>query len=374
MEHLFYFTYCFTTGLYVAVLFFGAMLLMHQPWIVGKPKRNRRLCVATTFVMIFAVVDMVAWIVNVSLVHLGLVFYNIRYNCALDCIYFGLFPIVGEVLLWNNRVPLRNVLWGLVLPVIVSILLVTARFPMWMEILMGVMLVYILAVLLYQLVLLLRRERDLKNRYTQIETHSNVWYVHIMLFFIVQVLSYFACILYNRTHAWLYVLYCGVSVVVWAYLVSNVLKVDMDAEPENEPEPLPQEEQTQNHAFVPAATVEEAGNFSAPKPEWVDTLQRVMEEKQPYLESDLNIDTLSHLVGTNRTYLSDYISHVLHVSFFDYVNAYRLDYAIRLMREDANSKLEIIALQSGFISSRAMRNAFMTKFGCTPSEYRAQMK
>ncbi len=54
-----------------------------------------------------------------------------------------------------------------------------------------------------------------------------------------------------------------------------------------------------------------------------------MSKEQVFLNPKLTLSDLALRVGTNRTYLSNYINQVLHQTFFDYINSLRLTYACR---------------------------------------------
>lgn len=107
-----------------------------------------------------------------------------------------------------------------------------------------------------------------------------------------------------------------------------------------------------------------------------DTLQarihRAFEEKQIYLDKKLTIVRLAEEIGTNRTYLSNYINAELRKSFSDYVNGYRVNYAKKKLVEN-NAPLDVIAEMSGFNSLSSFRRMFTLMEGCTPGQYRRRM-
>lgn len=100
-------------------------------------------------------------------------------------------------------------------------------------------------------------------------------------------------------------------------------------------------------------------------------LHRIFEEEHLYLNPKLTIMDLAQAIGTNRTYISNYLNNVLGTTFFNYVNQYRLSYAEQLLRQTKMS-IEEIADRSGFNSRSTFRRAFLKRFGCTPSHYRLQ--
>lgn len=92
-------------------------------------------------------------------------------------------------------------------------------------------------------------------------------------------------------------------------------------------------------------------------------LQQLMAERRLYLQHDIKIGDLARQAGTCRTYLSTYLNKELHLSFSDYINRQRIDYAKQLMARAGDAPdLERIAHEAGFSSeSSFLRN--LQKFG-----------
>ena len=99
-------------------------------------------------------------------------------------------------------------------------------------------------------------------------------------------------------------------------------------------------------------------------------LEQLMEQEQLYLNPDLTLADLVQRLGTNRTYLSDYISRQLGTTFYDYVNRLRIERrVIPMMKSHENYTLEHMAEQAGFKSVATFRRAFKKLTGILPSEY-----
>lgn len=104
---------------------------------------------------------------------------------------------------------------------------------------------------------------------------------------------------------------------------------------------------------------------------FADAFPVIMEQEKPYLNPNLTIKDLAKYLGTNRTYLSSYFAHVLHTTFYDYVNSLRIEKkTLPLMEEHPEYTLERIASESGFLSISTFRRSFQKLKGVTPSEYR----
>ena len=106
-----------------------------------------------------------------------------------------------------------------------------------------------------------------------------------------------------------------------------------------------------------------------------EQLSKIIEEEELYLNPTLSIKELASHIGTNRTYLSKYFTHVQQTTFYDYINRLRIEKkSIPMLQDDNNYTIEVIAKESGFQSLSTFRRAFVKQVGVTPSKYRKQIK
>jgi AraC-like DNA-binding protein len=106
---------------------------------------------------------------------------------------------------------------------------------------------------------------------------------------------------------------------------------------------------------------------------FAQVLPAIIEGEELYLNPTLSIKELAAHVGTNRTYLSDYFTHVQQTTFYDYINRLRIEKkSIPLMQQHPEYTLEQIATESGFQSISTFRRSFQKLKGVMPSEYRKQ--
>ncbi|MBQ0030014.1 MAG: helix-turn-helix domain-containing protein [Bacteroidales bacterium] len=131
--------------------------------------------------------------------------------------------------------------------------------------------------------------------------------------------------------------------------------------------PVEQTEAAANPAKVDKPT-DKKTSASAAKFVDFDEIISKLEEEKFYLDTEVNIDWISSKLGTNRHYVSDYLSQVKHVTFYEYVNTLRLIYAEQLLKE-GKEKVADIGFISGFNSDHTFRRLFKEKFGCTPLQY-----
>lgn len=100
------------------------------------------------------------------------------------------------------------------------------------------------------------------------------------------------------------------------------------------------------------------------------TLNKLFKQDHIYLNPELSLSDVARLIGTNRSYLSEYFNNNCHSSFIDYINNLRLDHAVDLMNKNEKMSLDEISSSSGFNSLSTFRRAFVRKHGVTPSNYR----
>jgi AraC-like DNA-binding protein len=91
-----------------------------------------------------------------------------------------------------------------------------------------------------------------------------------------------------------------------------------------------------------------------------------------FLNPDLKIWDVSARLGTNRTYLSNYINKKYSVNFSRYVNRFRVDEAKNLMSSPDNRiySLEVIGEKCGFGSYNNFIRVFREFENMTPSSFR----
>lgn len=101
-------------------------------------------------------------------------------------------------------------------------------------------------------------------------------------------------------------------------------------------------------------------------------LDFVMRAEQAYLRSDLTLPRLARLIDCSVNHLSQVINAGFGVSFFDYLNRFRVEHARELLAEaDGQSSAVLnIAFTVGFNSNSAFYAAFKKHVGQTPAQYR----
>lgn len=108
-----------------------------------------------------------------------------------------------------------------------------------------------------------------------------------------------------------------------------------------------------------------------PIPPLIVRIDEAMERDNLFLRPDLSIVMLAEQVGTNRTYVSKAIKDTKGVNFSDYVNRFRLDYALELMKKTPKDAIVIqnIAIQCGCGSIQTFYRYFKLFFNETPTQW-----
>ena len=101
-------------------------------------------------------------------------------------------------------------------------------------------------------------------------------------------------------------------------------------------------------------------------------LTRLMEDQKQFLNSDLKLQDVADLLGTNRTYLTNNIKAATGQTFTQYVNTYRVEYAKELLSSHPDEKISAIWAESGFATESSFFRTFKAVTGTTPSEWKGQ--
>ena len=92
-------------------------------------------------------------------------------------------------------------------------------------------------------------------------------------------------------------------------------------------------------------------------------------ECKPYLNPKLTINDVVEVVFSNKLYISKAISQCTGRNFCQFVNYYRVIYAVELFRSDTNLKVLDLATKSGFNSVVSFGMAFRLYMGEKPGDW-----
>lgn len=103
--------------------------------------------------------------------------------------------------------------------------------------------------------------------------------------------------------------------------------------------------------------------------ELYDRILEYFERDKPFLNSSLTISDVVQVVFSNKSYISRVISSYTGRNFRQFVNYYRVAYAITLFRKDPGLNITKLSMMSGFNSVVSFNMAFRLFMDENPSEW-----
>jgi AraC-like DNA-binding protein len=97
----------------------------------------------------------------------------------------------------------------------------------------------------------------------------------------------------------------------------------------------------------------------------------LMETKKPYLDEDLMLEHLAKELNQHSKYLSYVINAQAKMTFFDFINHFRVQEFNRKVLEPKNRQLTFlsIAFDCGFGSKSSFNRAYKNEMGISPTEF-----
>ena len=104
----------------------------------------------------------------------------------------------------------------------------------------------------------------------------------------------------------------------------------------------------------------------------ISQLEYLMDTQKPYVNSGIKLKDISEMLEISERNLSQIINEYIHQNFSDYVNTYRVKYAMNLLTDPSLEEKTIlwILFEAGFNSKSSFNTIFKKVVGCTPVEYR----
>jgi AraC-like DNA-binding protein len=119
---------------------------------------------------------------------------------------------------------------------------------------------------------------------------------------------------------------------------------------------------------------EKSGLSAAGQKDLLANLTNAMEGDRAFLDSHLSLPDLAAKLGCSINHLSQAINEGHGVSFFDFINRYRVQEATNILvrEERAAPSILDVALEVGFNSTSTFYSAFKKTTGQTPAQFRRQ--
>lgn len=104
----------------------------------------------------------------------------------------------------------------------------------------------------------------------------------------------------------------------------------------------------------------------------IEYVKKYVLQNKSYLEPSLTIQELSRQVNIPVRDLSVLINHHMNQHFFDFINEYRIQDAMQILKDSSKSKLTILEILYvvGFNSKSSFNTAFKKHTNQTPTEFR----
>lgn len=106
--------------------------------------------------------------------------------------------------------------------------------------------------------------------------------------------------------------------------------------------------------------------------EQIESLKQYMKDEEPFLNPSLTVQNLSEQLNLPSRELSVLINQELNQHFFDFVNGYRIEKAMHILKDPSKKKLTVLEIlyEVGFNSKSSFNTAFKKHTSLTPTQYR----
>jgi len=94
-----------------------------------------------------------------------------------------------------------------------------------------------------------------------------------------------------------------------------------------------------------------------------------MADKKPFLSESYSLEDLAKNLYTNKSYLSKMVNLCTGMNFSQFMNNYRVQYAMELFKKDTRLRVSELAMMSGFKSGVTFNLAFKLFLNQNPSEW-----
>ena len=211
-----------------------------------------------------------------------------------------------------------------------------------------------IGLMIYILHALRQYSRWLRDNYADLE-HKEVWQTFIVLASILLMLSYFVCGGGGTTYEYVLQIlgFTLIGYLLWRVETLSDLSIA-------EPQPSVAEDASTTE------DVEKKGLSQATYDNISSLLQRFCIDTQLYLRHDLTLSYLAQVIGTNRTYLTNYFSDQ-GITYNTYINNLRINHFVSLYNEAVAKQLPFTAQQlandSGYRNYSTFSTAFKERMG-----------
>lgn len=199
-----------------------------------------------------------------------------------------------------------------------------------------------------------------ETNFSNIEGKRIVWVKTLLVLFAVTSLVAFVFNLIGRQHfidgpeplTFPAVLFSALLLLIGHVGLNQRFSVqDIEAEVFMEPEPIPED---------------------CAYSELLERIRKLMSDEKLYLYPNLKVGDLAMRLNSNRNYVYNAINVEMGISFSDYINSQRVDYASQLLEAHPELSINDVMFKSGFTSTSAFYRNFKKFKGITPTAKRGR--
>ena len=169
---------------------------------------------------------------------------------------------------------------------------------------------------------------------------------------------------------WWIWMFVTLPIVALVALLIVLLRRRKGVQGKDRPIVVPEDEDPDNAIVTLEGDNQPATDNGEADVELMHRICQVMEEQQLYLNPNLKVTDIASALGSSRTVISNCINSQRDCSFPQFVNAYRVALAQRLLHDQPDLKISEVCLASGFSSEASFYRIFKTITGTTPTDWR----
>lgn len=162
-------------------------------------------------------------------------------------------------------------------------------------------------------------------------------------------------------------MFVGLALCMYAMGYISLRQPEVNLEPDIQ-KPDDDEIESEKKYTRSGLSEDEAENIAA-------GLKEKMSSEKPFLNPDLKLLELAEMLNISTHNLSQILNQNIQLSFYDFVNNYRVEEFKSLLENDPDKTQNILTLayESGFSSKTAFYTVFKKTCGVTPTDYRKQL-
>jgi len=105
-------------------------------------------------------------------------------------------------------------------------------------------------------------------------------------------------------------------------------------------------------------------------------MKSIFETEKLYRDDSLTLSKLANALHTSDKKLSFYLNHHLNITFYDFVNRYRVQEFKSILQNETKANLSMlgIAYECGFKSKSSFNRVFKKETGLSPSQYKDSLQ